>query len=51
MKMIKYMYMCIKYFYVSFFLSVCLMKCNNISCIYFMNFKLVKLNFKFMYIR
>lgn len=45
MKMIKYMYMCIKYFYVSFFFCVCLMKCNNISCIYFMNFKLVKLNF------
>lgn len=45
MKMIKYMYMCIKHLYVSFSLSVCLMKCNNISCIHFMNFKLVKLNF------
>lgn len=51
MKMIKYMYMCIKHLYVSFSLSVCLMKCNNISCIHFMNFKLVKLNFKSTYFR
>lgn len=51
MKMIKYMYLCIKHLYVSFSLSVCLMKCNNSSCIHFMLFKLVKLNFKSTYFR